>query len=213
MSTNYSSLDEVWGEAYNPSQKSKKEKKKKVHDPICELYEMGNNGGYNENDLLSYANNYFEKYDKTPYNRTMNGSVVGSETNVMPQMPQMPNVPQMPQNTQMPQQYQRERPVREVAVSDARHIYDVSDNDDVSDVGHAEQHVMQRVLPKQTTREVINKKQNKETFKPLRYFDDEDDESETTTGFAFIDLLLYIISGIILIFMMEQFVKIGLLLQ
>ena len=41
----------------------------------------------------------------------------------------------------------------------------------------------------------------------------EEYEDSKTSNFAFIDLLLYIVSGIILIFVMEQFVKIGILLQ
>jgi hypothetical protein len=41
----------------------------------------------------------------------------------------------------------------------------------------------------------------------------EEYEDTKSGGFAFIDLLLYIVSGIILIFVMEQFVKIGILLQ
>lgn len=180
-STNYSSLEEVWGETFNPSQKPKKEKKKKVHDPICELYEMGNNNGYNDSDIVSYANNYLtgnsEKYDKTLYQRSMNDNTASSK--------------------QAPQ-HERERPVREVVVSNERSVYDVSDNDDV-----------------------IEDKKHENFQQPLRYFkerhrvpDDDDDELDTSTSnFAFIDLLLYIVSGIILIFVMEQFVRIGLLLQ
>lgn len=171
-STNYSSLEEVWGETFNPSQKPKKEKKKKVHDPICELYEMGNNNGYNDNDIVSYANNYLtentEKYDKTSHQRSMNDQ-------------------------------EREKPVREVVVSHERSMYDVSDNDDI-----------------------VEGKKHEAFQQPLRYFkekhsmpedDDDDLNTSTTSNFAFIDLLLYIVSGIILIFVMEQFVRIGLLLQ
>lgn len=184
-STNYSSLDEVWGESFNPSQKSKKEKKKKIHDPICELYEMGNNNGYNDNDIVNYANNYFERYDKTPFQRTMNDHVATQQSFA---------------------HTEREKPTREVVVTATRSDYDVSDTDDVAH--HA----------KPTTAK-------KEPFQqPIQYFskgskgrynDDDEEESDLSSpsGFAFIDLLLYIISGIILIFVMEQFVKIGLLLQ
>lgn len=180
-SANYSSLDEVWGEAFSSSSKPKKEKRKKIVDPICDLYQMGNNNGFNDNDLVSYANNYFEKYDKTPYNRTINDHVnIQEDTDVLPK------------------QYPRERPVRQVTISDDRETYDVSEVDDVP----FEQE------PK------IKNHQAKEQFFPSKYYNDEDEEPEnTTTNFAFIDLLLYVISGIILIFVMEQFVKIGLLLQ
>jgi hypothetical protein len=184
-SANYSSLDEVWGESFNSSSKPKKEKRKKIVDPICDLYQMGNNTGYTDNDLVSYANNYFEKYDKTPYNRTMNNHV-------------NQHVNDQEDNDVLPKQYHRERPVRQVTISDDRETYDVTEVDDVP----LEQE------PK------INKQQPKEQFYASRYYNDDDEEPDNkTTNFAFIDLLLYVISGIILIFVMEQFVKIGLLLQ
>jgi hypothetical protein len=185
-STNYSSLDEVWGETVSTSQKPKKEKRKKIVDPICDLYQMGNNGGFNDNDIVNYANTYFEKYDKTPYQRSMNNDVVGHESDVMPQ------------------QYMRERPVREVVISSDKQMYDVTDDDDVSVIEQ----------PPQVVKPQVQKSLPKEKFQSMRYFNDDEDEPEqTTNNFAFIDLLLYVISGIILIFVMEQFVKIGLLLQ
>jgi hypothetical protein len=159
-------LDEVWGDSFtssgsSPTPKQRKEKKKKVVDPICELYEMGNNNGYTENDLVSFANSYYEKHDK--------------------------------------QEPQRERPTRNVAIYDNRNTYDVTDTDDVDYKRH-----------------VPHVKPQPASYPPKRYTDLADDDErdyEGKSGFAFIDLLLYIISGIILIFMMEQFVKIGLLLQ
>lgn len=185
-SANYSSLDEVWGDAYSSSSKPKKEKRKKIVDPICDLYQMGNNAGYTDNDLVSYANNYFEKYDKTPYNRTMNNHVND-------------HISHQEETDVLPKQYHRERPVRQVTISDDRETYDVTDADDIA---FEEE-------PK-----IKNQHQPKEQFYASRYSNDDDDEPQnTTTNFAFIDLLLYVISGIILIFVMEQFVKIGLLLQ
>ncbi len=187
-SANYSSLDEVWGESFNSSGKTKKEKRKKIVDPICDLYQMGNNAGYTENDLVSYTNNYFEKYDKTPYQRTMNDNILVND-DVMPK--------------QYRERPERERPVRQVSIVDDRQTYVVSDMDDT-------------VQPQENTTIIENKYNinQKEKFFPSRYYTDDDDEPENTaTNVAFIDLLLYVISGIILIFVMEQFVKIGLLLQ
>lgn len=184
-SANYSSLDEVWGESFHSSSKPKKEKRKKIVDPICDLYQMGNNSGYNDNDLVNYANNYFEKYDKTPYNRTMNNHVND-------------HIISQEEDDVLPKQYHRERPVRQVSISDDKEIYDVTDTDDVP---------LQEEPPK-------GKKQPKEQFYASNFYhDDEEEPDNTTSNFAFIDLLLYVISGIILIFVMEQFVKIGLLLQ
>lgn len=174
-STNYSSLDEVWGESFNGSSRPKKEKKKKVHDPICELYEMGNNNGYSENDLVSYANNYFEKYDKSKYQKSMN-----DDNSVLP----------------------REKPMRHVDISADKRNYDVSDEDE---------EVQRPITPQKYAMKKEYVHNTPRTMKQQHTFDDE--EESQNTGFAFIDLLLYIVSGIILIFVMEQFVKIGLLLQ
>jgi hypothetical protein len=185
-STNYSSLDEAWGENFN-HQKPKKEKRKKIVDPICELYEMGNNSGYNENDLVSYANDYFEKYDKTKYQRAMNDE----NNDVLPHAPQS--------------QEMRERPVRQVAISSGRNTYDVTDDDDVH--GKA---VVQRPMPR-TIQRVEKPQESFRSHSHNKY--DNEDEEPVGQSFAFIDLLLYIVSGIILIFVMEQFIKIGLLLQ
>lgn len=154
-STNYSSLEEVWGETF--SHNKKKEKRKKVVDPICELYEMGNNNGYTENDLVSYANSYFDRHDKNLYQRPVNDT------------------------------YTRERPVKHVSV---RSNGDIDDEKEFSDSTPPSPPRMSN--PTHT----------------MNY-----DEDDFTPKFAFIDLLLYIVSGIILIFVMEQFVKIGMLLQ
>jgi hypothetical protein len=188
-SANYSSLDEVWGESFNSSGKTKKEKRKKVVDPICDLYQMGNNSGYNDTDLINYTNNYFEKYDKMPYQRTMNDHI---QENV-----QDDNV--------MPQRNSRERPVRDVNIRDDRQTYDVTDDDDTQEPQQQQQ----------VEKKYIQKQKPTEKFLPSRYFvhDDDDEPDSNTSNVAFIDLLLYVISGVILIFVMEQFVKIGLLLQ
>lgn len=200
-STNYSTLEEVWGETFHPAQKSKKDKKKKVHDPICELYEMGNNNGYNDNDIVNYANNYFEKYDKTQFQRSMNDDNTQSVDVVHGQQRQ-------------PSGQERERPLREVAISNERSMYDVSEQDDVVEsTKPRRKEAFQQPLP---TRYFVDKPHHSQKGNKHHLHEDSDDddvETSPSSGFAFIDLILYIISGIILIFMMEQFVKIGLLLQ
>jgi hypothetical protein len=163
-STNYSSLEEVWGDTF--SQK-KKEKRKKVVDPICELYEMGNNNGYTENDLVNYANSYFDRHDKNVYQRPVNDT------------------------------YTRERPVKHVSV---RSNGDIEDDKEFVDTDHS----ISTPLPRTShPSSHPNSQPNHMNY----------DDEEYAPKFAFIDLLLYIVSGIILIFVMEQFVKIGMLLQ
>jgi hypothetical protein len=150
---NYSSLDEVWGEPQSkPKRKDKKkEEPRKVPDPICELYEMGNYRGYTENDIVSYANEYLEK--QNPIHRENYSEPDHVDVDLRDDDPIPPTPPSRPKREYVP-------PPRE----GPRHYY-------------------------------------------------HDDEPKQFSDFAFIDLLLYVISGIILIFAMEQFVKIGVLLQ
>jgi len=169
-STNYSSLEEVWGDTF--SQK-KKEKRKKVVDPICELYEMGNNNGYTENDLVNYANSYFDRHDKNVYQRPVNDT------------------------------YTRERPVKHISV---RSNGDVEDDKDFIDTDHSPSPPPRISHPNHSNHSNHSNHPNHPNH--TNY-----DEEEYAPKFAFIDLLLYIVSGIILIFVMEQFVKIGMLLQ
>lgn len=166
LNVNYSSLDEVWGEP--PSKSKRKEKKKetevrKLPDPICELYEMGNYRGYTENDIVSFANEYLEKQNPSR----------GSGT------------------------WQQD---------DDKRIKQLENDDDRDDESLV--HPPPREIPRP----------KRESFTPPppphhNYHDDDEQVYTSRQDFAFIDLLLYIISGIILIFAMEQFVKIGILLQ
>lgn len=170
--TNYSSLEEVWGdttsvERTKSAERSTKRKDKKdrrerqesvkIVDPICELYEMGNYRGYTENDIVNYANEYHDRYFEKGGTR--------------------PN----------------EKVVRNY--DDDNDMYQQTEDDE--------------------PRPPINKHTVRSIPKRKYVVDDEDIQpsSRQVNEFAFIDLLLYIISGVILIFVMEQFVKIGILLQ
>ncbi len=179
---NYSSLDEVWGDAMAKQETSKSTKRKdrrdkrdkaeppKVVDPICELYEMGNYRGYTENDIISYANEYHDKYIEQEHRKDYSKGYNN--------------------------QYERVQP-------DAQNEY--SDDD----------------LPQQNTPQKKHDVRSPASEQPAyhkrskdsRYLEEDEGYTKDHNEFAFIDLLLYIISGIILIFVMEQFVKIGLLLQ
>jgi hypothetical protein len=195
---NYSSLDEVWGDAMAKQETSKSSKRKerkdkrekteppKVVDPICELYEMGNYRGYNENDIINYANEYHDKYIEQEYRKDNKYATQGYTQGY--------NNP-----------YARQHDDEDVYYA----------NDEI----HS-----QRGDTLQDTQNTQNKKHDikasasepstyHKRSKDTRHFEEDDDYIKDRNEFAFIDLLLYIISGIILIFVMEQFVKIGLLLQ
>jgi hypothetical protein len=181
--TNYSSLEEVWGDLPSSSKqrdgkdsskrKERKDKRErteppKVVDPICELYEMGNYRGYNENDIINFANNYHDKYLEKDNNRAHNKHFDDED-----------------EQQDYHREYNRE--------------YN-QDNDKEYEKGNTRN---QPIQSKILERNVEKQHKNRPVF----------EEDTKQNEFAFIDLLLYIVSGIILIFVMEQFVKIGLLLQ
>jgi hypothetical protein len=183
--TNYSSLDEVWGDTQtitasskNTKRKEKREKRDrfeppKVVDPICELYEMGNYRGYNENDIINYANEYHDKY------------------------------------------FEKEHTRPHVAASHANGNRSYEDDYDNEDKDYRQQETKPETNQHERDAPTPNYHQERpESYRKnkVRYVDD-DEPTKEHNEFAFIDLLLYIVSGIILIFVMEQFVKIGLLLQ
>jgi hypothetical protein len=187
--TNYSSLEEVWGDLPSSSKqrdskdsnkrKERKDKRErteqppKVVDPICELYEMGNYRGYNENDIINFANDYHDKYLEKDSNRAHN-----------------------------------------------KHFDDEDDQQEYREYTQDHEKGYEKEYEKENTRnqpmqsktlernvEQHHRSASKTQHRPV--FEEDTKQNE----FAFIDLLLYIVSGIILIFVMEQFVKIGLLLQ
>lgn len=75
MNTSYSTLEEAWGGdiAGRPTRKNDQNKKKKPPaDPICDLYESKiSSSSYNETDLVKFANEYYDKFDKSKYQRNM----------------------------------------------------------------------------------------------------------------------------------------------
>ncbi len=208
---NYSSIDEVWGDSFPTASasKPKKEKRKKVVDPICELYEMGNNNGYTENDLITYANSYFERQDKGK-NRDFQKGINDFAT-------VFDNTP-----SSTPAQHFRESPTRYVNINPHNTDYDVTEGDeDIAQIQRFAEDKKEVVsfspAPRNKTESGYAPAASQyKPRKPLPIDDDdeiEEYENYKSSRFAFIDLLLYVVSGIILIFVMEQFVKIGILLQ
>lgn len=169
--TSYSSLDEVWADSYLSPNLQKKTKKKRTppqSDPLCDLYNMGNSH-YQENDLISFANKYYEQHEKAKY-----------------QKPRM-----------MDDDEPREKSPVYVDV-EAEHVRPEFPDED---------YAMERDL------NAANKAREKDRlyFHTKEYYTNDGDEKTST--FLMYDVILYIISGIILIFMMEQFVRIGTMLS
>lgn len=202
ISTTYSSIDEVWSNNYLSPQIQKKPKKKRTppqSDPICDLYEMGQNN-YTDNDIITFANNYrYENADKSKYQKPM----MDESASATP----------------------REKS-KYVTIENGKYNYDVSDDTDEPQPYSAS---MFKEQPKQSSQSHhtdleepslskfadAEEKYVQERPKRIEYYKqyDEDYDNQTQSNFNYLDLMLYIISGVILIFMMEQFVKIGMLLH
>ena len=73
MNPGYSTLEEAWGGDITGRKKSEPSRKKKPPtDPICELYDSKiSSSAYNESDLVRFANEYYDKFDKSKYQRNM----------------------------------------------------------------------------------------------------------------------------------------------
>lgn len=192
--TGYSTLEDAWGNSYlSPNlHKNKKPKKKAAAppptDPICDLYEMGNSH-YSENDLLSFANRYYEKHEKAKY--------------------------QKPMMNDMEAPRERSPLYADIQTESSR----VEVEEEERDVSQAMP--SRREMPSQDyalEREMASAKRTAERdrmyFHNTReYYTDDSEFEAKNTHFNVYDIMLYVISGIILIFMMEQFVKVGMMMH
>lgn len=162
FNTGYSTLEEAWADNYLSPQLQQKKSKKKRSDPICDLYNMGN-PHYPENDMISFANKYYEQYEKAKYQKPM-------------MLEREPAPIQMPSDNHS----------RQVQVQEER--------DEFPEADYALEREMAAARPPQRPRYT-------EAF--------SDPVHQVNQTFLFYDIVLYIISGVLLIFMMEQFVRLG----
>jgi len=70
MAVGYSTIEEAW-QTTDLSNKTKINKKKPIKDPMCDLYEAKMNSNYSDTDLVRFANEYYDNYDKNKWQRTM----------------------------------------------------------------------------------------------------------------------------------------------
>ena len=203
IATSYSSIDEVWADSYlSPSlQKPKTSKKKNktsqqqlppMKDPICELYETGTHT-LDDSDLVSFANKYFESHG--------NGERYDSHNKSKYQIPRMEGRDEQPKviDVDVHPPMIAAAPVRDNIQPPKRHnTYDDEASEYSSD---SEENYRYNAKKEPSSSHAI-----KESF-------EDDMFGRKNSSFNQMDLILYIISGIILIFMMDQFVKIGQLLR
>lgn len=223
--TSYSSIDEAWGDSYlaPPLQKSKSKKKKQppASDPICELYDMGSNA-YTENDIVSYANKFYEKHDKSKYQiprmntrepgvKRVDFPVDDNDDYAYVDVPQMMNdepTDELKRLYMNSHSMFEDQPAPKSASSSSLPAPPPEPP--------SSSHVTEVVeVPREDIPSTRNSLRNKILYDTHEYYvgDDDPDFYKKNANFNHFDVILYVISGIILIFMMEQFVKIGTMLH
>lgn len=185
--TSYASLDEIWANSYLSPEIQELEKQKapkpKRRDPLCDLYEKG----YVDDDIVSYA------YEKSRF-----------------QNPRM--MDREPSNESKQSNYSKAKTKLEEddekssfigPKNKIEEVRDKVDNDNL-DYYDSEQQLSKK-----------SKRAEKIIYDTHEYYLGEEDPDyyKRNSEFNYLDIMLYVISGIILIFMMEQFVKIGMLLH
>lgn len=208
---NYASIEEAYG---GDLQGKIKKKKNKTQDPICELYEQKmSTSPYSQLDLVNGAN---AEYEKVRYQR-----------NSRP----LPNSDEV----------ERENPIKNVNINRNDKYYDVSEQEapipqqplslfekqfeiknpnlfddsckteDESNESDLEAYVYKR----QPIRNNVVPKAAPQKHKGNQYYEEyfEDIANKKQSKMVYLDILLYIISGIILIFVMENILNIGINMQ
>lgn len=198
LSSNYSSIEDAWG-YLNPELQPKNQKKKKNKDPICELYNSkGNSSVYTDADLVAYTNKYNELYNKSDFQNPI--GTRGRESN--PKHIDLPISPSGPE-TRM----------------DLESSFDFQPSQLVKEEYDLPKPPSHRVHGEYASQEQEYNITDEERTYPENYFPRTSQEyglpqhhkyiDYEKNDINYLDLLLYIISGIILIFLLEQFVKLG----
>lgn len=226
LNTSYSTIDEAWGDPYScspPSHKQEQDQQKKKKkrssppqpspnpskDPICELYAMGDTH-YNDSDIISYANKYYQKQNSKP-------------------------TQQRSRITQANREHPRQIDIKDdqfgavnsyIEHGDQSRYNEQTDKND--DAGYEEEEGFLQEEPQhsQQQRTIEKYYDQDDDYAPYyennrrrRLYDEHDyvmsahDPDARDNSFQWMDIILYVFSGLILIFMMEQFVKIGVLMQ
>ena len=216
MTFGYATLSEAWGDDLSSK---KKKKKMPAQDPICDLYEMkGSSSAYTEADLVNYA------YDKNKSQRTYNDTqqtkklTLEDETfDINQSLPKSLFEKQF--EVRHPQEFEMEDPqdymVRSCPATKRQPV--AQEYEAPPQPPTPPQH------PKR--RDYFEDEEPPRRVRQERVYDESDLESESEYDYVrpsqrkkknkylYLDLILYVLSGIILIFLMEQFIRIGINMQ
>lgn len=222
MNLSYSSIDEVWPDF------NKKPKKKKISDPICDLYEK------NDAKIHKYAVNDF---NKARFQKNENSHRLSHPKDVVIEPEQNKydinnNPPPISSEFEKQFEISNESQKNEYDDDDITKIMSKIDSEsksfndyrfDNSQFDHSSQeiydHEPQYIKPESHIRPESRQRwqqtippENYYRYKESKDFDDFIYDKISTTksnSTAILDIILYIVSGIILIFLMEQFIRIG----
>jgi hypothetical protein len=204
---NYALIEEAWGDI-----SGRKKKKSKTQDPICELYSYKNrqiaDNTLNYNSELDLVNNSNASFAKNKYQRNMGPLTDGEDVrestikNVMiDQDKKYYDV-----SDKMPQSlFEKQFEIPFVKQEDSCNYYDEIDN---------QQDQLNTMTDDEDIEEYVYKRQPRQPQQRRKpnYYEEYLDEfgyQNRKPKLLYLDILLYIISGIILIFLLEQFVQIG----
>ena len=233
----YSSLTEAFGDDFTG--KKKKKVKQPIEDPICSLYESPNSTSYTETDLVNYSYDKSRNqrtYSDKPTQQTVS---IGPTQNTY-ESTNLPNSLFASQfDIKHPNDFEMDNPrdymVKSCRVNDETESYPneeiiekprrtVSDESRRASCRNEEEAPVVRTREtyysdeSETEPEYIPRKVKQERRKI--YYDESDVEDEYVPrpkkkkgSLVYLDIILYILSGIILIFLLESFVKLGINMQ
>ena len=210
MNTAYCTIDEAWGDLVGKD--VKKRRKKPPSDPICELYDAKVNSSYNDTDLVRYANEF---HDKSKYQRSMRLPESAYEEEERQPKPK-PTI--LKENVKTYDSAQPDSALFEKQFDiKLPPLYDGEDcpiTQENEQMWVEDEYEVPRPKYKPRTESFH---QDRFIFpeeeRSHRYDYDHDNVRKRYGNLQIFDIILYVISGIILIFLMDQFVKIGMNLQ
>jgi hypothetical protein len=224
----YAPLNEVWGDM---SGKKKKKSKSTHQDPVCDLYEMkGNSSAYSETELVNYvydkARNQRTYNDKQPKVRTV---VVEQEEEVYDSKPLPKSLFESQFDIKHPGNFDMEDPkeymVKACSASQRDDEGEYLEDEEVPKKNNNRQWEMPAYdsdvederPSRRPVKEVFYEEEPRKYIRQerKRYVDEEDVQPprKNKQRYVYLDILLYVLSGIILIFLLEQFVRIGINMQ
>lgn len=235
ININYSTLEEAWGENFS---KSKKAHKKQEIDPICKLYNKRLNKVFppykkskekylDEYETVNYPEKNYTKYygynDGRPYSRrrknitkkpvNLNAYDSDEETDYISKKQK-----KKPKKYVIPTQ----KPIKKKIVHPDEEEF-ITNNliDDELDQ-ELDQEIEDEISDEEFDKYLDSDEESYEEYQQILQEDIESEAEEEYTGFRvinrkkqpkkdknYLDIGLYTISGVILIFIMEQFIQVG----